>query len=207
MARNTKLPIIITPTGHAAYAWLAKKDTKFNADGVYKVTIVLDKQDIDEGRLDYGKSVVSGKDWLKHITDTCKEHGVASKPGERGCPIKDGDKSGKEEFAGKWLIGFKSSYKPACIDTKGNALPASLPVYSGDVIKVAAQPVAGKMANGDGYLSLYLSKVMLVEKLTSAGGDAAMFGEVAGYEVSEADAAGADDADFGVTHEEEDGDF
>jgi len=195
MAKN-KLPIIISPKGYAAYAWLAKKDTKFNKEGVYKVTLVLDKENIDEGRLNYGKEAVPGQDWIKAVRQICKDAGATTDIGGDGCPIKDGDKTGKEEFAGKYLLPVKSSYKPALIDTRGNELPPQVPVYSGDLIKVALQPVANTV-KGTTYVSLYLSKVMLIEKLTGGAGDVSMFGEEDGYQVSEADAAGADDADFG----------
>jgi hypothetical protein len=175
---------------------LAKKDTKVDKDGVFKVTLVLDKENIDEGRLNYGKQAVPGQDWIKAVRQMCKDAGATTDIGGEGCPIKDGDKTGKEEFAGKYLIPVKSAYKPALIDTKGNALPAQIPVYSGDLIKVALQPVANTV-KGKTYMSLYLSKVMLIEKLTGGAGDVSMFGEEDGYQVSEADAAGAEDTDFG----------
>ena len=38
---------LTTPTGVAKYPWLLKPDTKFNADGEYKVTLVLDKEEAE----------------------------------------------------------------------------------------------------------------------------------------------------------------
>jgi len=122
---SKKLPILVTPRGTAAYAWLAKKDTKFDQEGVFKVTVVLDKKDMSEGRVNFGKDVLPGREWVKHVLELCKQHGVASKPGADGCPVKDGDKmtdaegAPKEEFAGKLLMTFKTGYAQDLIDTKG----------------------------------------------------------------------------------------
>jgi len=205
-----KLPILITPRSNAAYSWLAKKDTKFDKEGTYKVTCVIDKENPGPGRTNFGNTEVSGEDWIAGLLALCKEHGVASKVGAEGCPIKDGDdlkdKEGnpKPEFAGKYLITFKTGYTPSLIDTKGNALPSSVPIYSGDIIKVAFQPQVREV-KGTSYMSTYIHKVMLIEKTT---GNSDMFGEEEGYEVSRQDADnGGDtpDADFGDTGN--DGDF
>ena len=206
MSKEKKLPILVSPKGPAAYAWLAKKDTKYSKEGVYKVTLVLDRDDMDEGRVNYGKEALPGRDWVKHVLHMCKEAGASTEFSAPGCPIKDGNKMvhhetgvPKPEFANKLLIPFKSAYKPALIDTKGNELPSQIPVFSGDIVKIAMQPVA-RTVKGVTYMSLYLSKVMLVEKKTGGSGDVSMFGEEDGFSVSDKDASGtADDADFGDT--------
>jgi hypothetical protein len=200
-----KIPMVITPRGIAQYAWLSKPDTKFNSEGDYKVTLVLDKKDMAEGRLNGGKKEVPGKDWVKAVLAMAKDAGVTTDMKAAGCPIHDGDgylngrgnRVEKEEFAGKLVIAFKSKYKPKLIDVKGNELPDSIPVYAGDVIKVACRPKAVRMPDGTQLLKLYPNTVMLVEKRAESRNVANMFGEEEGFEVSEKDAAGADDLDFG----------
>jgi hypothetical protein len=206
MNDKTKLPMQVTPRGHAAYAWLAKKDTKFSKEGVYKVTLVLDKENIQQGRQDWGKVAVDGKQWVKDLIALSVEHGAGAF-GDKNCPVKDGDKTGKDEFKGKLLIPFKSTFKPAMVDTKQNPLPGSLTVFSGDEVKVLfkCNPVE---AQGTKYLSLYMNKVMLCAK-NSAGND--MFGEEEdGFVVSEADTQRedwGDDEQEAVTEVDQGGDF
>ena len=210
---DDKIPMQVTPRGHAAYAWLAKKDTKFNKGGVFKVTLVLDKEEIPVGRQDWGKKQVPGKQWVKDLIALGVEHG-AGKFGEANCPVKDGNKTGKEEFQGKLLIPFKSTFKPKMLDTKQNPLPGSLTVFSGDDIKVLfkvkPQTVTDKVKNADGtienvattYLSCYMNSVMLCAK-NSSGND--MFGDdEEGFVVSDAEREAA--ANFGSDEDDVAGD-
>jgi hypothetical protein len=200
-----KIPMQVTPRGHAAYAWLAKKDTKFSKEGVYKVTLVLDKKVIPVGRQDWGKTQVAGTQWVKDLIALSVSHGAGAF-GASNCPVKDGDKTGKEEFAGKLLIPFKSTFTPKMLDTKQNVLPSFMTVFSGDEIKVLfkvkPQTVTDKVKQADGtivnmpttYLSCYMNSIMLCAK-NSSGND--MFGadEDGGFVVSAADAEA--NANFG----------
>jgi len=209
-AKGPKQPLIITPRAHAAYAWLNKPDTKYKDEGEFKLTIVLDKNDLGEGRLDNGKKPVSGDDFLKYILDLCEEYGVEADPKENGCPIKDGDgyRNGKgklvkkEEFEGKWLISAKTRYQPDLMDTKGRDLPDNVVIFSGDLVKAALKPNIGEGDDGP-YMSMYLNKVMLVEKLAKRSNGAGMFGDEEGFV---ADDDHEDSVDFGE-EDDNNGDF
>lgn len=204
MSESAKIPAMVTPKGPAAHTYLAKPDKKYlkNGQPVYKTDVCFPKDDIPEGRINYGKEVLEGPDWMKHIQKLCKEHGVESKPGKSGCPIKDGDKmkdkdgKPKEHFKGMWVMTFKSTYKPEMTDSKGKELPKSVPIMSGDIIKVAfgLKPVTvpEKVKNAEGevetietnYLALYLNGVRLLDKRAGAGG--VDYGEEeGGYEAPE----------------------
>lgn len=212
MSKPTKYPFITTPRAFAAFTWLDKPDTAFG-DEKYKVTLVFNKDDLTEGRIEKGTKAVSGSDWFKYLIDLCKKHGVAHKPGERGCPIKDGDKmvdkegNPREQFANSWVIQLKSGFKPDLLDTKGNKLPDSVSILNGDVIKALIVP-AYRNVNGSDYLSLYLNKVALVEKRVTAKLDASVFGEDDGYVVPQDEevAALSDDTDASE-YSVEDADF
>jgi hypothetical protein len=162
------LPVIVTPAITAAFAWLDKLDTKFDDDGIYKITAPIDP---DEGTaivMEGGKGKqMPTKDWFKYIVKSLKDHDVNAKINTDGCPIKKMD---KEEFAGKLLLTAKSGpkHKPEQVDTKGNALPEGHRVRSGDVVKVAIQPVV-RTVKGKNFMSLYIAKVMLIEKVNSGG--------------------------------------
>lgn len=206
MSDDKKIPSLISPRGHAAHAWLTKADTKYNSEGVYKVDLLFPKGDVPPGRIEWGNKELPGDKWLKYIQQLCKQHGVSYKPGEEGCPIKDGDtmkdKEGNQKpaFEGTWFLRLKSKYKPSLIDTKGNELPKSVPVYSGDLIKAAFNMVP-KTVKGTTYMSMYLSKVMLIQKLSGGDGISAdAFGEDEGYVVE--DTADTEDLD-----DDESGDF
>lgn len=210
MSKPVKYPFITTPRAIAAYTWLDKPDTAFG-DEKYKITLVFDKSDLSEGRIERGTQPVSGADWFGYIINLCKEHGVPSVPGERGCPIKDGDlmkdKEGnpREQFSGSWVIQLKSGFKPDLLDTKGKKLPSSVSVLNGDVVKALVVP-AYRDVNGQNFLSLYLNKVCLVEKRVSNKLDSSVFGEEDGYVVpADAEDLKTEPEVFG--EEEEDVDF
>lgn len=198
-----KQPMMISPRGVAAYTWLQKKDPKY---GGYKLTLVLDKDELGEGMLDWGKTKLPGKAWLKALNDMAKAAGAKTKVVD-GDKEKDKDGKPKEQFKGKWLLKFKTNFEPNLIDTKGTRLPKSIPILNGDVVRVAFRPEPREV-NGDSFLSIYLEKVMLVEK-RSTHDEAAMFGEEEGYVVPEdapEDTDGAEDWDE-ATPEDEDEDF
>jgi len=190
-SKPTKFPTMVTPQGLAAYAWLTKKDTKYNAEGVYKVSIVLDKSDITPGRIEQGQKALPGLDWVKHLLALCKEYGVPHTPGATGCPVRDGDKmkdalgNSKDAFANKFLMQFKTTYRPGIIDTAGNPVSGTgdspEQVLNGDLIKVAFNPTHRKV-NDNHYLSMYIAKVMLIEKRVH-NESTEMFGESEGYVV------------------------
>lgn len=201
--KREKIATIISPTANVAYAWLDKKDTKFDAAGKYTITIALPKDDIPEGRLEFGRKVVPGLDWIKHILALSKANGGSDQIGERGCPVKDGDLkkledgSPNEAFAGMYYIAAKSGFKPRVVDTKDQPLPGNMTVFSGDRVKVALEPNAWKSALGEG-LNFYVNKVMLIEK--AERGSDVDFGveEGEGFVAANSDAG---NVDFGVDEE------
>lgn len=211
MSKPIKYPFITTPRASAAFTWLDKPDTAFG-DEKYKVTLVFNKDDLSDGRIERGSKAVSGKEFMAYILELCNKHGVPARPGERGCPIKDGDKmvdkegNPREQFANSWVIQLKSGFKPDLVDTKGSALPASVSILNGDIVKALVVP-AYRNVNGSDYLSLYLNKVCLVEKRVTATFDSSVFGEDDGYVVPTNPEPVSADADDSATYSEEDFDF
>jgi Holliday junction resolvase RusA-like endonuclease len=111
-----------------------------------------------------------------------EEHEAARGKKKTESPVKDGDDKDQDEFHGKWIVRFKSQFKPQCIDAKKVELEKGVEVRSGDVIKVgfAINPYdKGKNAG----ISLQLRAVQLLEKRAGQGGDYKdAFGEEEGYE-------------------------
>jgi hypothetical protein len=156
----------VTPKVSAGYAkYLYEKDTegKF-ASGKYKLEIRMPKGD---------------EEVEKFVKKIMKAHADAGDNQYK--PVKDGDNIKSEsdkrkDFArGHYLMVFKSTRAPTCVDSKKN--PLKTEITGGDVIKVAfnAKPYE---AFGGG-LALYLNAVQLIEK--NGGGGVDEFGEEEGF--------------------------
>lgn len=182
-----KAPIVITPTGIAAYAWLEKPDTKFDAEGKYKLTLVVPKGEAEE--------------FVQTLLEAHEKAG-----GHAGnSPVKDGDKplgradAPKEEFVGNWLVSMKSKFKPKFVDSAKNPLPESVRVMSGDKVRAAFTQF-----DFDRGISLRLAAVQLIEKRSTGGDASGVFDEVEGGFTSDASSF---DADAPATQLAANGDF
>lgn len=153
-AKDKKTPILITPALKAAYAWVAKPDTKFDEEGKYKITLLSPK--------------TKGK---------VKDAFIEQMKGFSPDLVKDGDKNDKEEFHGFWMTTFKSSYKPDLRDAKKNPLPSNVTVMSGDIVRVAFKASEYK----PGKFTLYLQAIQLIEKINMGGKGGDAFDETEGY--------------------------
>lgn len=171
MAKKVKLPVMFSPRGIAAYAWINRPDDQFNKDKPsYKVTLVVDQgeetdawlAEIEEiGRkvaADMGFKSISKKKNLKLPFETGEEFNAR---------LEDKEREPKEEFSGKVLISFKSAYAPTVL------IPTSLPsdtiVMSGDIIKVKFKVNAYDGFGGG--ISLRLAGIKLLEKIAGDEND------------------------------------
>jgi hypothetical protein len=181
-----KAPVQVSPQGVGAYAWLQKPDTKFDAEGKYKVTLLVEKGEHEE------------------FVKTLQEHHEQAGGNAGNSPVKDGDKplgrnatEAKDEFKGKWLVSFKSKFKPKFVDAKKNPLPDEVKIMSGDVVRVAFTEY-----DFDRGMSLRLAAVQLIDKRSTGADASGAFDEVDGFDASEA--ASAFDSDSEATSGEDD---
>lgn len=191
-----KAPMEVSVTGTAVYAWLDKPDTKFagkGEKGKYKLTIMVDKDEVKGLAARVGADEMPGEEWLEHLREAHKQAGGSPNTS----PVKDGDKpigsadSPKEEFVGKWLVGMKSGYQPKFVDAKKNTIDPEGPIkiMSGDVVKAAYT-----VYDFDKGVSLRLAAVQLIEKRSNGGNAVSAFGEEDGFEAPAAtDTFGGDD--------------
>lgn len=205
-----KAPMEVSVTGVAVYAWLDKPDTKFagkGEKGKYKLTIMVDKDEVKGLTARVGGDEMPGEEWLEHLREAHKQAGGSPNTS----PVKDGDKpmgsasAPKEEFVGKWLVGMKSGYQPKFVDAKKNTIDPEGPIkiMSGDVVKAAYT-----VYDFDKGVSLRLAAVQLIEKRSNGGNAANAFDEEEGFEATAAAdafgggddgkpaAAGGDNGDF-----------
>lgn len=165
-----------TTAGTAHFAWLNKPDTGSEySDGKFKVTVAFQKDDPVVAQL---KATVK---------DAAQREFGDKIPANFHNPLKDGDASGKEQYAGMVFMTLKSTRQPTLVDAKNFELPSSIIIMSGDTIRVAG---AAKAYNGaQRGVSLYLDMVKLISKNNAgASGPAtatSVFGMDEGFEAAE----------------------
>ncbi len=166
----------ISPEGVAAYAWLDKPDTKFDASK-YKVTLVLPKgsKEIDE--------------FVKAIQTAHAEAGNGKNEG----PAKDGDTRKEDAFNGKWTIEFHTKNPPKQVDALKAELPAGQSARSGDLVRIAFNPSVYEGFGGG--ITLYLNAVQIIDK-RAAGAGVDDFGAVEGGYAAPAALPGGDPGDY-----------
>jgi len=167
---------VTTPTGVALYPWLTKPDTKYNAEGEYKVNLVLSKEE--------------AKPLIKTINDVFEENLKAEMKKQKKKDIKAANPPFSEQLdddgkpTGNLIFKFKSkaAYKPAIFDAQNNPL-VDPPIWGGSEIKVnaALYPYASPM-NGAG-VSLKIRAVQVIRLVEGSEG-ASRFGfdKTAGYD-------------------------
>lgn len=177
-----KLKNAITPKGVLSWPFIAKPDTRYNPDGVYKTSLVLSAADAEP------------------LMETCKEAFISeygnTKMAKANMPFEVNEESGEVTFK------FKSKRQPKIYDAKGKVISKVPQIASGTIAKIATaiNPYQTGINTG---VSMYLNDVQILE-LVEYGG-AAKFSAEDGYEyeaedddkpVKEPNFAQTDDKDF-----------
>ena len=173
MKQYTKLT---TPVGVAKWAWVSKADTKFNSEGEFKVTLVLDKDSAEplietiekELKEFYSGLNAQGKKRIKE----------ASKP--YGEEVDDeGDPTGNVEFKFK----SKAKFVPRIpiFDSVGKPM-TGVELWSGSRIKVNTTLAPYSAGIGEG-MAMRLNAVQVIDLVQGSNGSAEGygFGEEDGY--------------------------
>jgi hypothetical protein len=198
MKQYTKLT---TPVGVAKWAWVSKADTKFNADGDYKVTLVLDKNTAEP-------LIKTVEKELKEFYSGLKSQGKkkikeASRP--YGEEVDDeGDPTGNVEFKFK----SKAKYVPRIpvFDAAGKPM-TGVDVWSGSKIKVNTTLATYEAGIGAG-VTMRLNAVQVIDLVRGNDGTAEGFGfdEEDGYVHEDEEPSMDEEAEVSDEVEEE-GDF
>ena len=138
-----------TTAGTAHFAWLSEPDTGEYSDGLYKVTISFLKDD----------PIV---EQLKTTIYEAAQREFRDQPPEPfHMPLKDGDTSGKEQYAGRVFMNVKSKKTPILVDVDNTDLPRNMTIVTGDMIRVAGKAKAYRGPyNG---VALHLDMVKLIK--------------------------------------------
>ncbi len=167
----------VTDVGKAIYPHLNKPDTRFQKEGVYKVTLELTP--------DNSKSLIKNiDDGLKVAQKDSKSNKTAS------LPYKTDEETGNLQFnfkckaSGQTKTGQTWEQKPKVFDSKGTPISKDILVWGGTTMKVAYEiiPYSNNML-GSG-VSLRLKAVQVHDLVSGGGASADSYGfkeEADGY--------------------------
>lgn len=182
-----------TPKGVFKYVWLNKPDTKFDADGVYTVTVVMDKENPKTQKLlkdlaaEHKKAVAEATHKWDEMTAQQKAKfkkkgitGPAAMPFYEDVVDDEGDPTGQISLRFKTKARIKSSRTGRVTartvpfyDGRGNIIPDKKrpSIFAGTVGAVAFTPRGSYIPkDAEVYLSLYLDSVRILELKTAGGG-------------------------------------
>ena len=182
--KKAKLARHTSPKGIAKYPWLSRPDTQFNADGVYKVNLLIPAAEASE----LCKALDKAADEAVAIAQAAAKSPAIAKTVKRAEPYgpaldDQGEDTGNIEFKFKMnaKVTFKDGtvkpMKPFFFDAKGKPLAICPNVYGGSGLKVNFSPApyfaaASKTAG----VSLRINAIQIIDLVTSGGGNASGFG-------------------------------
>ena len=176
--------------GTALWAKVFEPDTKFDANGIYSVNVLIPETEAVE-LCEYLDGVVQQR-YAEEVKAKPKlKNGLSTKTPYEPEYDQNGDPTGNIEFKLKLKAkvqardGSTYEQKPIVVDAKRTPMSADTNVGNGSVIKAAYEPIPYMMASTKQVgVSLRLKGVQILE-LVEYGNGASMFDEEDGY-VSEA---------------------
>jgi hypothetical protein len=152
-----------TPKAIAMYPFVTKPNTKFDAEGQYKITLVLDLKNNEEHR----QFLRTCKGYVEETANLLKKK-IEKMPWRKHLRREDKSDTGMYE------VTFKSGYAPRVFDAAGNKINGDLNVGNGSVVKVAYAwaPYEGF----GGGVVLYFQALQILELVEYAGGEASDYG-------------------------------
>ena len=176
--------------GTALWAKVFEPDTKFYANGIYSVNVLIPEAEAVE-LCEYLDGVVQQR-YAEEVKAKPKlKNGLSTKTPYEPEYDQNGDPTGNIEFKLKLKAkvqardGSTYEQKPIVVDAKRTPMSADTNVGNGSVIKAAYEPIPYMMASTKQVgVSLRLKGVQILE-LVEYGNGASMFDEEDGY-VSEA---------------------
>ena len=180
---DKKNPIYTTPKGTAKYCHLVRPSTKFNPEGVYDVTLLLDGADaenlinlIDEKIADNKAEIQKEPKYKKHLKE-CD-------PPYKEDLDKDGDETGFISFkfsmkaqATSKKTGETYTFTPVLYDAKRNVIHPKT-VGFGSLMRIAFEVIPFNVAAIGAGVSLRLKAAQILELNSSDG----LSAEACGFE-------------------------
>ena len=139
---------VIAPEGIAHYPFLTRPYTQFDPDGVYKITLEIDKKADDVS------------DFINKIEEASKD--MKQRP------------YSLDEETGNYMVVFKSKYAPALFDASNQKIGSEVRIGADSTVRVAFTPKAYDGFGGG--IKLYLKAVQVITLVEGAAMDASAFG-------------------------------
>jgi hypothetical protein len=151
----------VSPRGTLIWPWIRTPDTRFDSEGKYKVTLLLDPAD------------AAADAFIKQINS------YVESVGGKNSPCKDHkDKDGND--TDKVAVTFGSAYKPAVFDSHRNKVPDEVDPGNGSEVRVAY--TVNVYDGFGGGVNLYLKAVQIVSyKPKEASASDLGFGDEEGW--------------------------
>lgn len=213
MATRKPLPKYNTPKGRARYPHLNKPDTRFDDDGVYKVDLIVAREDAEE-LIEYLEGI---RDEKFDQLDATKQKQYSKAPVCEAELDDAGDETGNVIFKTKLpAIGKNNktgetwTREPKLFDSFGRPVdPDDVQIWSGSTLIVAGKVMPYAMGSTKMVgVSLKCEGVQIVELVTGGNATAESFGFTAqddgfSFEDDDAPAARRDDDDDEEDDEDE----
>lgn len=184
--KNKKVRLT-TPIGTAKFPWLTTPDTKWDPEGKYKVTLLLDPQEHSDFLELLDK--IADESYQAIIADLEKQGKVVqAKQAQRKALYEDeydqeGNPTGLVEvkFSSNTSYtrkdGTKVDIKPALFDAQGQSLDNTIAIWGGSQIRVNFTPASYYMPSTKvAGTTLRINAVQVIELVTSGGGSADAYG-------------------------------
>lgn len=200
-----KLELLVTPTGTAVYPYLIKPDTQFDADGEFKVGLVLSGTDANSVMATIDKAMAGALEKAKSENPTKAKKIKAANPPYSEVTDEEGQETGETKFNFKMKAkittkdGTVIHQRPGIFDAAGQPM-MNASIGGGTKMKISAELVPYFTDLVGAGITLRLKAVQVIELVEYTGKTADRFGFKAedGYRVSEANSTEVndDEADF-----------
>lgn len=200
--------------GTALWAKVTEPDTKFDANGIYSVNVLIPETEAVE-LCEYLDGLVQQR-YAEEVKAKPKlKNGLSTKAPYEPEYDQNGDPTGNIEFKLKLKAkvqardGSTYEQKPIVVDAKRTPIDAGTNVGNGSVIKAAYEPIPYMMASTKQVgVSLRLKGVQVLE-LVEYGNGSSMFDEEDGYVSERVEKDDRTDTPFEdeAAHAEVEGDF
>ena len=146
-----------TPVGEAQFVYISQADTKFDAAGVYHVSVEYKEDEV--------------KEEIQAIEDAIKQKIAEINRAKPGGPLVKRAPLPYKKENGKVVMKFKSKFKPRIWDKDGKPFNLEKSIYKGSTMKIKYKLNAYDQNIGVG-CSLYLLHCG-IESLVEGSGDEA----------------------------------
>jgi hypothetical protein len=188
--------------GKALWAKVFEPDTKFDANGIYSVNLIIPEAEAAE-ICEYLDGVVQQRYDEEVKAKPKLKNGLSTKAPYDNEYDQNGDPTGNIEFKLKLKAkvqardGSTYSQKPIVVDAKRTPMDRDTAIGNGSLIKVAYEPIPYVMASTKQVgVSLRLKGVQVIELVEYGNSGNSMFDEEDGYVTERVEKDNRNDIDF-----------